>query len=335
MLTDELTPYSHITVSSVVLDGPMELHNAQADVVSSMGYLHRYLEYDAPLADRCDVLLVQGPYGPIAPVAAALRDYAPGQRPVLAYWFQQSLDVRLPPRLNVLAARLRSTLNRPPLSRVGARLSATRMGYLGDILWLKDQGLLDVLAVSGSYYRDYFAARGIPTILVPRGYYPGYGKSLHLDRDVAVTWMGKTRNERRRKIVYDLRDELASMGYEMRIHDGVTAPFIFGEERTELLNRSRFVLNALPFPTAELSIRYYFAAANGAVVLSEPTMHEYPFVPGQHLVECAVDQMAGMVHHYAQHEEERLAIADQMLRLMQTELTLERSISQILQAAGL
>jgi hypothetical protein len=330
-------------VASLVWDLPSQLHEIQAEVVQQLGYSHRFFHFDEGIPSDADILLVQGPYGSLLPLARQLVDYSPQRRPVLAYWFQQSLDMLRPEWMRVSFARKFSDLHRYHreagwLGYVLDRLvpnivssKGARLRFLGDILWLHRHGLLDVLALSSSVYAEYLKQQyGIHSILIPRGYHPSYGRLLDLDRDIAVVWMGKTRTERRKRVISWLREQLAKRGQVMRIHDGQENDLIFGEKRTRILNRARFVLNVFPHPTWELSIRYFLAATNGAVVLTEPGENRYPFVPGKHLVECAIEGMPDTVMYYLDHEEERCAIANGMINLMKRELTLEHSIANIL-----
>ena len=67
----------------------------------------------------------------------------------------------------------------------------------------------------------------------------------------------------------------------MCIFDGEENDFIFGPKRTEILNRTWFVLNVFfSGPTDELSIRFFVSASNGAVVMTEPGLNRYPFRAG-------------------------------------------------------
>jgi hypothetical protein len=332
-------------VASLVWDLPSELHELQSDVVQRLGYQHRFFLFDEPIPPDAKIVLVQGPYGTLLPLTRQLVDYLPERRPILAYWFQQSMDVQWPEWMRIFLARIFSGLHRcyREAGRIGHRLDwvapklgntrGRRLGFLGDILWLHRYNLLDVLALSSTLYAKCLAQYGITSILVPRGYHPGYGQVLDLKRDIAVVWMGKMRNRRRRRAVYWLREQLEKRGQVMHIYDGEERDFIFGEERTQILNRAWFVLNVLPDPTWEVSIRYYVAAANGSVVLTEPGENEYPFVPGKHLVECPIERMPDTVMYYLYHEQEWRSIADAMLSLVKGELTLEQSIASILTRA--
>ena len=119
----------------------------------------------------------------------------------------------------------------------------------------------------------------------------------------------------------------------MEIYDGVDKPLIYGSDRTRVLNRARFVLNVSSHADDELSIRFFIAAANGAVIMSEPNNNRYPFEPQTHFLSLPVASMPAAIDHYARHEDERRAMAERMADLVSRELTLERSIGSLLDAA--
>ena len=332
-------------VASLVWQLPFQLHELQAEVIQQLGYSHRFFRFDEAIPSDAEVVLVQGPYGTLLPLVRQLMGYPPENRPVLVYWFQQSLDMLRPAWLRQAFARVFSDLHRHyreagwlgnGLDRLAPNFvntKGTRLRFMGDIFWLHQHGLLDVFALSSTVYAEYFKQSGLSSILVPRGYHPSYGQMLDLERDIAVVWMGKTRTKRRKQAVYGLREQLQKRGQVMHIHDGQENDFIFDEKRTQILNRTRFVLNVLPHPTWEVSIRYYLAAVNGAAIITEPGENKYPFVPGKHLVECPVEEMLDTVMYYVEHEAERRSIANQMLNLMKNELTLERSVANLLRDA--
>ncbi len=331
-----------VVVASLVWSLPSELHELQADVVQKIGYQHRFFLFDEPIPADAKIVLVQGPYGTLLPLVRQLVDCAPKHRPILAYWFQQSLDVQWPEWMISFLARTFSDLHRyykeagslgNTLDCIIPKLMNTkgeRLGFLGDILWLHHHRLLDVFALSSTVYAEYCRQHRIISIIVPRGYHPGYGQVLDLERDIAVVWIGKTRSNRRKRAVYWLREQLEKRGQVMHIYDGQENDFIFDEKRTQILNRTWFVLNVFPHPTWELSIRYYITAVNGAVVLTEPGENKYPFIPAKHLVECPLEKMPETVMYYLEHKAEWYSISREMLSFMKRELTLEQSIANIL-----
>lgn len=338
---------SDIKVASMVWGAVHELHQAQADEIASLGFQHVFFESSDSIPWATDIIVVQGPYGTLAHLVNQLKPMPLKSRPVLVYWFQQSLQFLSPSLITLPTSRLFSDLS---WSHQGRRveslslvtrggkpswLKGKRLGFLGDIVWLHKNGLLDLLVLSSTFYADYLDQWGIPSMLVPRGYSPRYGEAVEQYRDIAAIWMGKTRTRRRRALVYGLQSELKSKGYTMQVYDGAENGFIYGAERTALLNRTRFVLNAnFSGPTDELSIRYYIAAANGAVILREPNANQYPFVPGVHLIECLPSDMVDVVDYYSEHPEELRQIADNALELVTKELTLAEVISAILQRAS-
>jgi hypothetical protein len=336
----------NVKISSMYWDSLGELHKVQADEIIKLGYIHQVFESKESIPIDTDIVLVQGPYGSISYLVKQLMMMPHESRPTLAYWFQQSLQFIGPRYINSHVSKLFSDLYWLQMrNRYGSRsdnhglgrpswLRGNRLGFMGDILWLGQNSLLDLLVLSSSVYADYFLLEKIPSLIVSRGFVSGFGQNLELERDIAVLWMGKTRTKRRKELVYGLRDKLESKDLVMRIYDGVENDFIFGEKRTELLNRSRFVLNVnFSDPTDEISIRYFIAAANGAVIIREPNDNKYPFIPGEHLVECHPEEMLDVIEYYLEHPKKRDEIADRMLNLLTSELTLEHSLRKITLAA--
>lgn len=334
-----------LRVASLVWHLPSEIHENQGAVVSALGHAHRFLRHDETLPADLDVVLVQGPYGSLLPLALQLREGPATARPVLVYWYQQNLDLATAPWIRDLLVPVFSDLQRHDgagnwpsrlLGRLLPRRLLERGGRLrgvGDILWLHRNGLLDVLGLSSTVYAEHLARQGIESIVVSRGYHPSFGAPLGERRDLALVWMGKVRSRHRRLAIHRLANQLAAMGHTMQIHDGYDHPLVYGNDRMQLLNRARFVLNLSSHPDDELSIRHFVAAANGAVVISEPNNNRYPFVAQKHFLSMPAAEMPAAIDYYVRHEDERRAMAEQMYRLVTTELTLERSIERLLDAA--
>lgn len=323
-----------------------QLSVVQAQTIEELGHNHKVFNYYEMIPDGTEIVLVQGPYGSLSSLIEQLSAYPNNCRPVFVYWFQQSLDFRRPEWLRMFLANIFSELshnrkNNKTASETFApsptnpiRSRGSRLGFLGDMLWLKQNGLLDVLGLSSTVYADYLQSLGIESTVIPRGYHPSYGAQLNLQRDISLVWMGKIRTHRRKKILQNLSNEMQKHGKVMKIFDGATNPFIFGDTRTEILNRTWFVANVFfSGPTDELSIRFFISGANGAVVITEPGLNKYPFIPGTHLVETPVSEMAGRIFYYLDHPNEWQEISHNMSSLLQNELTLRNSISQLLDRA--
>lgn len=327
-------------VSSLIWKAGLELDQAQGDVLKQLGFRHQFFFDTDNIPDETNYVFLSGPCGSFIPFVKKIRSLRQEKRPVIIYWFTENLMLDFPPKVLGLFQKIFSDLNFldfPQIYQSSRKLflrifrgRGSRFASLGDIIWLRKNGLLDVLGLSASYYVNYFQKVGINAVLIPRGYHPSYGRIMNLERDIPVTWMGKIRNRRRAAIIYGLRDKLRAYGLKMHIHDNASMPFIFGEERTNILNRSLFVLNVLAYPTDEVSIRYYIAAANGAVILTEPGMNEYPFENGRHLIECSIDDMAEKVVYYQRHLDEWQQISLNMLGYMKHEVTLEKSVMNLM-----
>jgi len=332
------------TVASLLWKSNSGVHLPQGNAIQQLGYNHCFFKYDESIPGNADIIVIQGPYGSLLPFISQYREIPENKKPILIYWFQQNLYISMPLWLQyflgVVYSGAYNTFEPNPFYLTFNKLlnkikpnRGSRFANLGDILWLDRNNLLDMLATPASEYQKVFTGFGIDSLLIPRGYHPDYGENRDLSRYIAVLWMGKIRTERRKRIIHGLRVELANEGLEMLVYDGIEKPFIFGEERTNLLNRSWFVLNILAYPTDEISIRYYIAAANGAVILTEPGKNEYPFINRVHLVECPPEEMAETVSYYINHPKEWQRISQNAYKLVSQELTLENSISIMLTQA--
>lgn len=345
-LTQLQNHQAKISVASLVWKLPSELHEVQGKVVQALGFDHQFFYADDAIPSKADIILVQGPYGTLVSLARQLLKIPTYRRPVLAYWFQQSLDLSWPERIGPATASVFSVLNSTlgsgrrgthSLRRVTNAITGgrgARLGFLGDILWLHQTGLLDILALSSTVYADYFAEHGVKSIVIPRGHHGSYGANLGQKRSTAAVWMGKLRSRRRARSVLRLQSDIENRGRTMQVYDGRKRAFIFAARRMQILNRAWFVPNIFfSGPTDELSIRFFIAAANGAVVITEPGLNRYPFIPGRHIVECSVEEMPEQIEYYIEHEEQWKKLSREMHVLVTEKLTLESSLSQVMASA--
>jgi hypothetical protein len=231
----------------------------------------------------------------------------------LAYRQQASGEWRLDPRLRWLTTK------------------ALRFRYYGDLHWLRRQGVLSVLAVGSKWVAGFLRARGFDPTVAYIGSHPDSGADLGLERDVPVLWIGKLATKRRARTLKRIRAELQERGVELLMVDGVENPYVFGQERTILLNRTKIALSVLRAEWDNHSMRYFLAAPNRAMIITEPTLPHTPFMPDVHLVEAPIEQMADTICYYLSHEEERQRIAEQAYQLTTTDLTMSRTLEQILE----
>jgi hypothetical protein len=208
---------------------------------------------------------------------------------------------------------------------------AYRFLYFGDLYWLKRQGVLSVLVTGSRVTGDYLRTREFDPVIASLGTHPSYGADLGLERDIPVLWIGKMGTRRRENLLKRIRAELRERDVEMMMIDGGEHPYVFGEERTILLNRTRIVLNVLRKKWDNNALRYYITAPNRAMIITEPTLPHTAFTPGVHLVETPIERMADTICYYLSHEEERRRIADQAYQLATTELTARKGVAQALE----
>lgn len=326
-----------------------QLHDGIAQAISTsaealgcetISFLH-----DADLPAHLDVVLTYGPLGSLVPLARHLTTLPPAKRPPLALWLTEQLpNPAIPEWIRYLVGRLRSTTERiyydrateaggPARYLTWLTKGGRRFRYYGDLYWLRQERLLSVLATTSRWTANFLKDRGFDPIVAYVGAPPDWGASLGLDRDIPVLWLGKAGTRRRQRLLRRIRAELGLRGIEILVVDGIENPYIFGEQRTILLNRTKIVLNLLRAKWDDNSMRYFLAAPNRAMILTEPTLPHTPFVAGVHLIEAPVDQMAETICYYLAHEDERERVAEEAYRLVANDLTMEKAVSQILHQA--
>jgi len=194
---------------------------------------------------------------------------------------------------------------------------------------LSPKGVVTVLAVSSEAHQAYLAEHDIESEFVPIGNHPTYGRQLGLERDIPVLFLGEHRIRRRRKILKGLRRDGVDV---VAIGGSSTTKGQWGDARTELLNRTKVLLNLPRFP-GHFSDRVMMGMATGALVVSEPLYLPAPFEPGVHYVESEVDQMAETVQRYLADEEARGRITDRAHTFLNGLHTFEGVFAQLMELA--
>jgi hypothetical protein len=163
------------------------------------------------------------------------------------------------------------------------------------------------------------------------GSHPDWYDNLELDRDIPVLWLGKIVSKRRRRLLDTVRQGLHTRGIDMHVVDGVENPYVFGRERNILLNRTVITLNLLREEYDDNSLRYFLAAPNRALIVSEPTLPHTPFMPNVHLVEAPAERIPDTIAYYLANEQARMKIVEAAYQLTTQCLTMENAVDQILQ----
>ena len=192
---------------------------------------------------------------------------------------------------------------------------------------LAQKGLPDLLIASTLGRREFLVEHGIPAHWVPLGYEPSYGHDLSLSRDIDVLFLGDLNIPRRRRIIKRLRRR----GVNLLALGSWSDPAYWGENRTRLLNRTKIFLDIQRFPGNLAGKHLILGMANKALVISEPTYHPAPYIPGKHYVSATIEEMPEVISYYLAHDREREYIANEGYRFVTQEGTMTRSVSRILE----
>lgn len=186
--------------------------------------------------------------------------------------------------------------------------------------------LPDILVAATVGRREFLSERGITAEWVPLGYESSYGRDLGLRRDLDVVFLGARDVLRRNRFLRRLRQE----GILLQAVGNYDDPTCWREQRTLLLNRTKILLDFARTPGEFPDLRLILGMANKALVISEPMYRPDPFMPGRHCISASIDEMSEKIRYYLTHEEERDAISEQAHRFINDDVTMERSVSRIL-----
>ena len=337
----------HLGIVFLSGDKNDELGSAVATAFEECGCCVYKLLVDDPWPSGLKYVVVYGPFTPMAPLIARVRleDNNPG----LVIWYTEGTP---PPTwpvwlLKIVAKCMCETDDFAIHSRFGRNIfrlpilslvqrTGTRIRLFGQIQQLQAEGRLRLLAVISPHRLQFFKRSGIITTCVPIGYDPVFGRPMNLDRDIDVTFLGSTRDRRRRRIVQELQRQVSSLGIRFVIKDGTPENgYVWGEDRAKLLNRTKIMLNIMRQPWDCPTFRIVLAAPNGAMVLSESVRDTGPFVPGKHFATASLASMVDAIQFYLHHEDLRAKIATEAYDFVVNDLkmsTLARMILDELQA---
>ncbi|MEE4174132.1 MAG: glycosyltransferase [Xanthomonadales bacterium] len=269
-----------------------------------------------------DLLWIQANPNLFPRALAALRSLPAVERPRVLLWFSEPLPMpraaQLTPASLTLREHAKRWLSDPRTNDVASNLASLES--------LRDEGLVDIWAVSTPARQALLREHGIEAGLVPLGYEPGRdGKLLATPRDIDVLFLGEVVPRRRA-----LLRSLEQRGLCVAVRGSWYDTDCWGDARTRLLNRTRVFLNLARHPGELPGYRFILGMANGCLVASEPVYLPGWFQPGVHYLEAPVDTLATSIIDVLDDEPRRAALASTGTRLVQTTLTLERSVHELL-----
>lgn len=245
------------------------------------------------------------------------------ERPVVLLWLSEPLP---PPK----SAKVRWPI--PKLREVvkivlrDPRATDVYSNYF-KLRWLLRNDLVDILATSTPGRVEFLGERGIHADYVPLGYASHTGYDMGLERDIDALFLGEWRIMRRRRLIAQLQRS----GIDLKAYGDWGDPQFWGDNRTQLVNRAKVFLNIQRFPGEFSGARMILGMANKSLVISEPMYDPAPFVPGKHFVSASVEEMPEVIRYYIAHKEERERIAAEGHRFATTEMTMERSIRNLVE----
>lgn len=189
------------------------------------------------------------------------------------------------------------------------------------------RGIPDVLAVTSGERAAFLAERGIDAFVAPLGHRATDGRLLDLERDIDVLLLGTMKAPHRRGVVRSLR----RAGVPLITAGDYRDPSLWGESRTELVNRVKVMLSVGRFPGTLVGVRFQIAMACGALVVSEPPYDPAPYIAGEHFVQASIEDMPSVIEHYLADDSERARITEQAHQFVTTELTMKRSFTALLE----
>jgi hypothetical protein len=310
----------------------------------TLGHQTIFFEASGAVPKDVDVVFSFGPSGRLLPILRQLSDVPLGERPLFVHWNTEQIpDLRLPWEIVTRVGALRSWAERsfdrlpflrqvPVLERLPDKM--TRFQYVGDYHYAHRRGWLDLLVESSEIYASLYRCRGLNVLFVPWGTAAAWYDDVAIERDIDVLWMGRRRARRRSQWIDHIRSQLADRGFAMCVVDNVERPFVYGAERTELLNRSKITLNLLSrWHDDAFSYRFHVAAGNRSLVVSEPFVcHCTIYRAGIHYVSARMESMIDTLVYYLEHDDERQAIADAAYRLVTEQMTFSNSVRSVMQA---
>ena len=193
------------------------------------------------------------------------------------------------------------------------------------------RGHINYLFATTKAKQQFLAQRGYDIDFIPFGYHRIFGEDLGLERDIDVLFLGRLNTKRRVSLLRNLRGELQAKGVKLRIVKGEC----YGDERTELLNRTKISLDIPRVPWDFGPERFLMSISCGALVVSEGIKPREPYTHGENFIQAQVSDLADTIHRYLRDEQQRQRITTNAYEYITTQLNLRKSVSRMLEKCNL
>jgi hypothetical protein len=179
--------------------------------------------------------------------------------------------------------------------------------------------------------QHFIARKGFDIEYIPIGYHPAFGENLQLERDIDVLFLGRINNKSRADILHKLNEELMAENVELKIVD----KDCYGDERTQLLNRTKISLDLPRVPWDFAAVRFLISMSCGAMVVSEGNSPKEPYIKDVHYVQAEDSDLTATILSYLRNERQRHRITDNAYNFVTKEITLKKSVLDILEKSNL
>lgn len=192
------------------------------------------------------------------------------------------------------------------------------------VLWR--DGLLDRILVSLESRQQFLQSVGVESVFMPFGYHVSWGRPLEcLEKDLDVVFIG-TPTPRRAPLLKSLEVALSKAGYRLTVVEGGC----YGEQRTELLNRSKILLQLRNYPWELPRPRMMMAMGCKTLFVTEQFADTRPFQPDEHFVMAPHESLAETIVAYLRNGGGRRTIIDTAYDFVTSELAMGRLLIEAL-----
>lgn len=364
----ELAPDPNQTQTSDVLEGkviglvapkshPPGLTQAFAAALINRGHVVKIVQDEELSITECNIVILVGSVGSLRKTTSILRS-ALESRPFVVVWGNEPLPpigmklwaLKLGLALSLTAVHATKSkpiwhiLNYPfylAISRFGLgtysragradRVFASFARFAFDNLGLIVVGIrenwIDLVCVTTKQRHYLLKELGMDPVFMSVGQQKDFGRDLGVPRDTDVLFIGRIKkNKDRARRMKQMISKIRAKGYTVEVH----TKGLYGNRRTEVLNRTRIILNIHKFSWDTPWMRWFLADANGALVVSEALSVPEPLIPGEHFLSGKLEELPELIEKVLNDETRRLKMVKSCRKRINETMTLELSVDRLL-----